>query len=82
MKSQDQASSFHKQVRFEDNNSSPKLRPDMKSGGGRSAHSLPVIPPRLSDISGHFTHAPKYSSTPYRALLLRIEHSTLDLVHL
>ena len=34
-KSQDQAFSFHKQVRFEDNNSSPKLRPDVKSGGGR-----------------------------------------------
>ena len=35
--SQDQAFSFHKQVWFEDNNSSPKLRPDVKSGGGRSA---------------------------------------------
>ena len=35
--SQDQAFSFHKQVRFEDNNSSPKLMPNMKSGGGRSA---------------------------------------------
>ena len=64
--SQDQAFSFHKQVRFKDNNSSPKLRPDMKSGGGRSALSLPVIPPRLSDISG-ILHALKYSSTPYHA---------------
>ena len=64
--SQDQAFSFHKQVRFEDNNSSPKLRPDMKLGGGRSALSLPVIPPRLSDISG-ILHVPKYSSTPYHA---------------
>ena len=62
--SQDQAFSFHKQVRFEDNNSSPKLRPDMKFGGGRSSLSLPVILPRLSDISG-ISHAPKYSSTPY-----------------
>ena len=62
--SQDQAFSFRKQVRFKDNNSSPKLRPDMKSGGGRSAHSLPVILPRLSDISG-ILHAPKYLSTPY-----------------
>ena len=36
-KSQDQAFSFHKQVRFEDNNSSPELRPDVKSEGGRSS---------------------------------------------
>ena len=57
--SQDQAFSFHKQVRFEDNNSSPKLRPDVKSGGGRPALSLPVIPPRLSDISG-ISHAPRH----------------------
>ena len=63
--SQDQAFSFHNQVRFKDNNSSPKLRPDMKLGGGRSAQALPVIPPRLSNISG-ILHAPKYSSTPYR----------------
>ena len=62
--SQDQAFSFHKQVRFEDNNSSPELRPDVKSGRGRSSLVLPVIPPRLSDISG-IPHAPKYSSTPY-----------------
>ena len=45
--SQDQAFSFHKQVRFEDNNSSPELRPDVKSGGGRSSLMLPVIIPRL-----------------------------------
>ena len=32
--SQDQAFSFHKQVWFEDNNSSPELRPDVKLGGG------------------------------------------------
>ena len=62
---QDQAFSFLKQVRFEDNNSSPELRPDVKSGGGRSSLALPVITPRLSDISG-ITHVPKYSSTPYR----------------
>ena len=65
--SQDQAFSFHKQVRFEDNNSSPELRPDVKSGGGRSTLALPVIAPRLSDISG-IPHAPKHSSTPYRAI--------------
>ena len=65
--SQDQTFSFHKQVRFEDNNSSPELRPDVKSGGGRSSLMLPVIPPRLSDISG-IPHVPKYSSTPYHAV--------------
>ena len=37
----------------------------MKSGGGRSALTLPVIPPRLSDISG-ISHAPRHLSTPYR----------------
>ena len=59
--SQDQAFSFHKQVRFEDNNSSPKLGPEVKLGGGRSALSLPVIPPRLSDISG-ISHVPRHLS--------------------
>ena len=62
--SQDQAFSFHKQVRFEDNNSSPELRPDVKSGGGRSTQTLPVIAPRLSDIST-IPHALKYTSTPH-----------------
>ena len=66
-KSQDQAFLFHKQVRFKDNNSSPELRPEVKSGGGRSSLVLPVIPPRLSDISG-IPHALKYSSTSYRAV--------------
>ena len=66
-KSQDQAFSFHKQVRFEDNNSSPELKPDVKLGGGRSTLALPVIAPGLSDISG-IPHAPKYSSTPYHAI--------------
>ena len=65
--SQDQAFSFHKQVRFEDNNSSPELRPDVKSGGGRSTLALPVIAPRLSDIST-IPHVPKHSSTLYRAI--------------
>ena len=63
--SQDQAFSFQKQVRFEDNNSSPELRPVMNSGEGRPTLSLPVIPPRLSDISG-ISHVPHHSSTPYR----------------
>ena len=65
--SQYQAFSFHKQVRFKDNNSSPELRPDVKSGGGRSSLMLPFITPRLSDISG-IPHVPKYSSTPYRTV--------------
>ena len=63
--SQDQAFSFQKQVRFEDDNSSPELRPVMNSGEGRPTPTLPVIPPRLSDISG-ISHAPHHSSTPYR----------------
>ena len=69
--SQDQAFSFQKQVRFEDNHSSPELRPVMNSGEGRPTPTLPVIPPRLSDISriSHPTHPPHYSFTPYRALI-------------
>ena len=78
--SQDQAFSFHKQVRFEDNNSSPELRPDVKSGGGRSSLALPVITPRLSDISD-ILHVPKYSSTPYCTVQVT-EHLKLDPVHL
>ena len=37
----------------------------MKSGGGRSTQTLPVIAPRLSDIST-IPHVPKYTSTPHR----------------
>ena len=70
-KSHDQAFSFQKQVRFEDNNSSPELGPVINSGEGRPTLSLPVIPPRiqprLSDISG-ILHAPHHSSTPYRTI--------------
>ena len=65
--SQDQAFSFQKQVRFEDNNSSPKLGPVTNSGEGRPTLSLPVIPPRLSDISG-ILHTPHHSSTPYHTV--------------
>ena len=66
--SQDQAFSFQKQVRFEDDNSSPELGPVANSGEGRPTPTLPVIPPRLSDISGilHPPHPPHHSSTPYR----------------
>ena len=69
--SQDQAFSFPKQVRFEDDHSSPELGPVTNSGEGRPTPTLPVIPPRLSDISriSHPTHPPHYSSTPYRALI-------------
>ena len=69
--SQDQAFSFQKQVRFEDNNSSPELGPVMNSGEGRPTLSLPVIPPRIQprllDISG-ILHALHHSSTPYRTV--------------
>ena len=67
--SPDQAFSFQKQVRFEDDHSSPELGPVTNSGEGRPTPTLPVIPPRLSDISriSHPTHPPHYSSTPYRA---------------
>ena len=67
--SPDQAFSFQKQVRFEDDRSSPELGPVMNSGEGRPTPTLPVIPPRLSDISGiaHSTRPLHYASTPYRA---------------
>ena len=58
-------SSFHKQVRFEDNNSSPKVRPDVKSGGGRSAQPMPANAPRLSNISV-LPNVPKFTSMLHR----------------
>ena len=42
--SQDQAFSFQKQVRFEDDHSSPELGPVTNSGEGRPTPTLPVIP--------------------------------------
>ena len=63
--SQDQAFSFQKQVRFEDDNSSLEIGPVANSREGRPTPILPVIPPRLSDISG-ILHPPHHSSTPYR----------------
>ena len=67
--SPDQAFLFQKQVRFEDDHSSPELGPVMNSGEDRPTPTLPVIPLRLSDISGisHPTRPPHYSSTPYQA---------------
>ena len=66
--SQDQAFLFQKQVRFEDNNTSPELGPAVNLGEGRPTPTLPVIPPRLSDISriSHPPHLPHHSSTPYQ----------------
>ena len=55
---------FQKQVRFKDDNSSPELGPVANLGEGRPTLTLPVIPPRLSDISG-ILHPPHHSSTPY-----------------
>ena len=49
---------------LEDNNSSPKLRPDVESGGGRSAQSLSANAPRLSNILA-IPHVPKFTSTPH-----------------
>ena len=39
----------------------------MNSGGGRPTLSLPVIPPRLSNISG-ILYVPHHLSTPYRTV--------------
>ena len=78
--SQDQAFLFQKQVRFEDNNSSPELGPVMNSGEGRPTLSLPVIPPRLSDISG-ILHTLHHSSTPI-ILFLEITRLTSSQLHL
>ena len=61
--SQDQAFSFQKQVRFEDDNSSPELGSVANSGEGRPTPTLPVIPLRLSDISRNIT--PTTSTTPF-----------------
>ena len=62
--SQDQAFSFHKQVRFEDNNSSPKLRPDVGSQGGRSTQPATTNAPRLSNIL-IIPSMPTYTFMPY-----------------
>ena len=62
--SQDQAFSFHKQVRFEDNSSSPELRPDVGSQGGRSTQSATVNTPKVTNIP-IIPNVPTYTSTPY-----------------
>ena len=49
-------------MQFKDNNNSPELRPDVESGGGRSAQSLSTNAPRLSNISV-IPHVPKFTST-------------------
>ena len=62
--SQDQAFSFNKQVRFEDNTSSPKLKPDVGSYGGRSAQSATGNTPVVSHIPT-LPHVPTHTSTPF-----------------
>ena len=62
--SQDQAFSFHKQVRVEDNTSSPELRPDVGSQGGRPTQTATVNTPRVSNIP-ILPNVPTYTSTPY-----------------
>ena len=61
---QDQAFSFHKQVRFEDNSSSPELRPDVGSQGGRSTQTATVNTPKVSNIP-IIPNVPTYTSMPY-----------------
>ena len=62
--SQDQAFSFHKQVRFEDNNSSPDLKPDVGSHVGRSAPSASGSVPIILSIPT-LSHVPTHTSTPF-----------------
>ena len=62
--SQNQAFLFHKQVQFEDN-SSPELKPDVSSRGGRSTQPISVNAPRLSSIPT-LSNVPKFTSTPHR----------------
>ena len=59
--SQDQAFSFHKQVRFEDNTSSPELRPDLGSHGGRSTQTATGNTPMVLNIP-ILPNAPTYTS--------------------
>ena len=73
----DQAFSFHKQVRFEDNNSSPKLRPEVGSGGGRSTQPAITNVPRLSNIP-IIPNVPTYTSTPYCAAGMIPSDKTFD----
>ena len=61
---QDQAFLFHKQVRFEDNTSSPELRPDLGSHGGRSTQTATGNTPMVSNIP-ILPNVPMYTSTPY-----------------
>ena len=56
-------------MQFEDNNSSPELRPDVKSGGGRTAPSISVSVSRIPTIphlssESKFTVL-KHTSTPH-----------------
>ena len=65
--SQDQAFSFHKQVRFEDNTSSPDLKPDVESHVGRSAQSVSGNIPIVSHMPT-LSHVLTHTSTPFRVV--------------
>ena len=75
--SQDQAFSFHRQVRFEDNTSSPELRPDEESQGGRSTQTATVNTHRVSNIP-ILPNVPMYTSTPYHAAGSLPSNKTFD----
>ena len=62
---------------FDDNDTSPPLRPDVKSWGGRSTQTLPGTAPRLSNIST-ISHVPKYTSTPYHVASMVLSDRTFD----
>ena len=75
--SQDQAFSFHKQVWFEDNNSSPELRPDVSSSGGRSSQPVSANVPRLSSIPT-LPNVPKFTCTPHHVASAILSDKTFD----
>ena len=55
-------------MRFEDNNSSPKLRPDVKSGGGRSAQPRSASAPKLPNIP-ILPSEPKFTVLKFTSML-------------
>ena len=59
----------------------PELRPGVKSGGGRSTLTLPVITPRLSDIS-NIPSVPKHFLLLHIVLFQVIGHLMLEPMHL
>ena len=75
--SQDQAFSFHKHVRFDNNNSSPELRPDVSSRGGRSTQPISANAPRLSSIPT-LPNVPEFTSTPHHIASAIPSNKTFD----